>query len=345
MHKKKLITIIGPFGEVGGVSIHIKRLTELLDNHFDFIIINESRIKKLNDSKIINLRSYSINKYLRAIFNAEIVHIHSGKNLLRIFHLCISFILNSPSIITLHSYRNPSFAIRFILRHLPFRTIAVSQEIQEKLQGNTCVVLNAFIPPISEKKEILDGKILDKVNELKSHGRFIITGNAFRLVEYQGKDLYGVDQLIELAEMLKHEKIKVSIIFFIGSLVNCENKYHEFQGLIKAKDVGKYILLINKQVPFINIIQECDLIVRPTLSDGDALTIREALHYHKPVIASDVVKRPEGTILYKTANVKDLLSKIKRVISNGIQSKKIDTTNQDYKNVYLKIYETSNSKL
>ena len=207
------------------------------------------------------------------------------------------------------------------------------------------MVLNAFIPPISENKEILDGKVLDKINELKAQGRYVITGNAFRLVEYHGKDLYGVDQLIKLAEMLKHEKMRVSIIFFIGSLVNGENKYREYQKLIKAKNLGKYIMLINKQVPFIRIIQECDLIVRPTLSDGDALTIREALHYHKPVIASDIVKRPEGTFLYKTASVNDLLNSVKKVRSNRIRLTKTVTTNQDYKNTYLNIYETSNPKL
>ena len=130
MHNRKRITIIGPYGEVGGVSIHIKRLTELLENNFDFTIINESRIKKINNSKIINLRSFPILQYLKAILNAEIVHIHSGKNLLRIIHLCVSFVLNSKSIITLHSYRNPSSYMRVVLKLLPHITIAVSQEIQ-----------------------------------------------------------------------------------------------------------------------------------------------------------------------------------------------------------------------
>jgi glycosyltransferase involved in cell wall biosynthesis len=57
------------------------------------------------------------------------------------------------------------------------------------------------------------------------------------------------------------------------------------------------------------LLRKINLLLRPTKSDGDALSIREALFFRIPVISSDVVPRPEGTIIYKLNSREDLLEK------------------------------------
>jgi hypothetical protein len=49
-------------------------------------------------------------------------------------------------------------------------------------------------------------------------------------------------------------------------------------------------------------MEQADLVVRPTNTDGDSLSIREAIFLNKPIISSDVVKRPDGTILFANRN-------------------------------------------
>ena len=50
--------------------------------------------------------------------------------------------------------------------------------------------------------------------------------------------------------------------------------------------------------------------------------IPEAISLKKPALASDVCKRPEGTILFENRNIDDLYSKTIRVIDNYDEEKK-----------------------
>ena len=57
-------------------------------------------------------------------------------------------------------------------------------------------------------------------------------------------------------------------------------------------------------------MENSDLVVRPTNTDGDSLSIREAIFLGKPVITSDVVERPDGSILHRNRDVDDFEEKI-----------------------------------
>jgi hypothetical protein len=63
-------------------------------------------------------------------------------------------------------------------------------------------------------------------------------------------------------------------------------------------------------------MKKVNVFLRPTKSDGDALSVRESLFLHKPVIASDAVPRPAGAIAYKLNNEKDFLEKTLTLIDN-----------------------------
>ena len=50
--------------------------------------------------------------------------------------------------------------------------------------------------------------------------------------------------------------------------------------------------------------------MRSTFADGDAITVREALDLGIPVVASDVVARPPGAVLFTTGDEADLSRKL-----------------------------------
>lgn len=91
------------------------------------------------------------------------------------------------------------------------------------------------------------------------------------------------------------------------------------------------------------LMKQCDLVLRPTNTDGDALTIREALYFGVPVIASDAVRRPTGTILFRNRDAKDLMCRTVDVLKNGTSrtcaSAQIDhdTYFKRYPDLYLEV--------
>jgi hypothetical protein len=58
--------------------------------------------------------------------------------------------------------------------------------------------------------------------------------------------------------------------------------------------------------------------VRPSRSDGDALSVREALQAEIPVVASDVVQRPQGTLTFPAGDVGALCSTLRDILDRPV---------------------------
>jgi glycosyltransferase involved in cell wall biosynthesis len=57
--------------------------------------------------------------------------------------------------------------------------------------------------------------------------------------------------------------------------------------------------------------------VRPTLRDGDSISVREAKALGLPVVASNVGTRPEGTLLFEAGDVDGLVQRIENAVHRG----------------------------
>ena len=144
---------------------------------------------------------------------------------------------------------------------------------------------------------------------------------------------------IELIKTLVHDhNIPVSLIFVVASLSKSEQSFNRYQQQIKDWHLENNILLTSEDTSFVRLIEELNLVVRPTCTDGDALTIREALYLDKLVIASDVVGRPENTIVFRNRDANDFKEKVIAVISNNYSSNGVQASRESYQNYYLKLY-------
>lgn len=319
--EKKIYLQIGPYTSIGGVSIHIFRLSNLLKSQFDIRFINESREASYK-KEVFNIRDKNILRYFREINNSNVVHIHTGIWWLRCFHILSSRVLRKKIIVTIHSLSNlqtkASIELtRFFLKFVD-KTIVVSKEISQTINVKNQSILPAFLPPKDEDQSSLPENILKILNE--NNKNKIIVSNAFDLIVHQGFDLYGLDLLIDVARFIKKEKKNYKIIFILGSLNKNIELYSFYKETIKNESLENQIVLIQQTIPFVSLISESDLVVRATNTDGDAITIREALYLKKNVIASDVVERPLGTVLFKNRDSKDLYLKINECLLNEKKS-------------------------
>ena len=331
---------IGPYSAVGGVSIHIKRLSDLLKDDYEFSFVDESpRVK--SGSEVFNIRSKNIVKYFGLIHRADIVHIHTGIWWLRCLHILIAFFLRKKTIVTVHSLSNLTngFSIWVSRRFFSLATsiIAVSEDISEKIRVKKSRVIPAFIPPNIETEEDLPSDILSLLEE--NRDKKIIVSNAFKLVLHKGEDLYGLDLLIEVARSIKKDKKDYKIIFVVASMDAKLNLFDNYSEVIRKESLYDEITLLPYPVSFIKLMMESDLVVRATNTDGDALTIREAIYLKRPVIASDVTKRPEETILFSNRDSEDLYSKIEAVLGKQQdKNRNLPTMDrQSYRDKYLSI--------
>ncbi len=325
--------IIGPYCETGGISVHIRRLVRLLTTEFDVRVIDESRLK-FSDGKTFNLRSKNFIEYIGLIYNSDVVHIHTSINWVRFLHVLMSKVLWKKVIVTLHSImhvENKKYNV--LLRSslaLANKTIVVNKKIKSEIGGVSGVVMPAFLPPVLENEDELP-KQLEHILSKNKQKRLLVS-NAYRLDWHNGNDLYGFDLLLEVAKTIKEKGIDLFIVLIISSVEENDPLLIKYNELIQKESLGATVVILPYSISFVKLILKSDMVIRATNTDGDSLTIREALHLKKPVIASDVVKRPNGTILFKNRDSGDLYAKI--VANIDRPSSSTEPSSIDYKEIY-----------
>lgn len=336
---RKKILLIGPYTAIGGVSMHIKRLSALLKDDFEFTFINESPITN-KSSSAFNLRSGNIFKYVSLIWNADIIHIHTSIWWLRGFHVLTAFVLSKKIILSFHALLElkNSKHLGLIRKYtsLTNQVIVVNEEMYRILNIKKAVVREAFIPPdLNSEPEIpIELKEVICLNADKK----IIVSNAFRLDLHNNEDLYGLDLMVEVAKQIKIENQPFKIIFVVASQDDKYGLLQKNQLMIEKENLSEQITLFNHPISFVKLVEISDLVVRATNTDGDALTIREALYLGKPVVSSDAVQRPNGTILFENRKAKDLFLKIKNSLNKEFVSEENNSALKKYKDFYLNLY-------
>lgn len=63
------------------------------------------------------------------------------------------------------------------------------------------------------------------------------------------------------------------------------------------------------------LMSACNVFLRPTLEDGDSISVREALSLGVPVVASRVGTRPAGAILFHPGDVEQMLATIELALA------------------------------
>jgi len=87
-------------------------------------------------------------------------------------------------------------------------------------------------------------------------------------------------------------------------------------------------------------MQSSDIMLRTTWYDGDAISVREALHFGVPVIASDNGMRPEGTHLIPARDLDALVTAAKKILDSP--PRRIPVASASHRNLeeVLTVYQT-----
>lgn len=278
---KTELLIIGPSVErhgLGGVTIHVQRLREYLD-------------KEEFDYSFQDYKGNSQWDIICAINKAKVVHIHVSNPVYQFMLVCYCKLMRKKVIMTLHGdygrfdqFRNLLVRGSIKLSKIPIVINAKSYTACKKINKNTKWI-PAFIPP--QKEERLGEGIKELLERLRIEGKVIVSTNASTLsYDKKGKEIYGIDFLVSYFCNLKDMVLVVS---------DPSGKYHERYSGLSSESV----CFIDYPHPYFDLLKNVDMFVRNTSTDGDALSVKEAIYLGVPSLCSDVVDRPDGVHLFK----------------------------------------------
>jgi len=223
---------------------------------------------------------------------------------------------NVLAVTYVHNTKLRGALTRFALRKMS-AVVCVNQELAEMARSigvdpRRIHLFPGFLPPSAEDRDPV--RVSQDAWDFLRGKSPVIAANG-KVDSWEGEDLYGLDLLVDLAARLKPEYPDIGIIVcFWDHPPEDQPMLDKLNSMARAKGVDQNIFFNTKKGLFVPVIERADLFVRPTNTDGDANSIREALHFGVPVVASDVVERPEGTILFRTRDMDDFEAKTREAL-------------------------------
>jgi glycosyltransferase involved in cell wall biosynthesis len=189
------------------------------------------------------------------------------------------------------------------------------------IKSSKTSVVPGFLPPSQAEMEI--GSLPGSFHDVRKEHRLLLTANAYTTAFYKGEDLYGIDLSIDLMKKLMEEGFDDVGFVYVISEIGDDRYFRRMLQRVEEFGLTRHFYFYNEPVCYSAVINLCDVFIRPTNTDGDANSVREALSIGRPVIASNCVCRPEGVVLFENRNGNDLYAKVTGVIKNCQEHKQV----------------------
>jgi hypothetical protein len=284
---------------IGGVTVHIQRLCNVLKKEaFPFLFCELSKG---------NIFSTIYN-----ILLVPVVHYHVCNPYGVLFFGIYSRLLKKKFLFTYHGnigtetgLRKKALILGIKITSVPIVLNQDSFNIAHNLNKNTQLFV-AFIPPEIDTL-LLDNETEKIVSDFRKTYRLIFATNASAVAfDSKGSEIYGISHLVQIFSEMPQKGLIIS---------DPSGNYKKYLMEI-FNSFPENILILSYQHDFVPIIQYSSVLIRATTTDGDSLSIKEALFLKKWVIASDCVTRSDDVLLYKTNDRNDLIRAIESIKPN-----------------------------
>lgn len=269
---------------LGGVTIHVSRLDCSLKAAgipHDCIDIRRTRFVSL----------------LYAVARHEVCHLHLSSPRAQLLLVLWAACWRTWSVLTLHSDLNRHRGIRRQMVRLAVAIcdvpVLLNQGSFDKASrlNRRAVQISAFIPPadIDPLPAWLQATLTEHMARYRC-GQPVIATNAFDLAyNADGREVYGIFDLIDWSAGRS-----------LALVISDPSARYEAEARRRyAADEIERVLFLTGPHSFVAVLAQVDVFIRNTVTDGDSLSIHEALAQCKAVWATDVVARPRGTYLFR----------------------------------------------
>lgn len=337
---------LGPYPPPeGGINRNMLAIREelLAAGHRCSIIATSRSTRVIPESDVYHpLSPFEFLKRLIGL-RCDILHLHVGGDITKRVMLLILLCLiagHGKKVLSFHSGGYPStteghaakkYSIRGFLFRRFDRVIAVNPTIAEVffrygLNHEKVTVIYPFVHRVPDTSVGLPSELRDFCD---MHSPFLLTVG---LLEPE----YDLFMQIDAMETILIDAPNAGLMIVgSGSLAG------ELKASIGSKAYKDRVFLAGdvEHKVTLHLIAQCDALLRTTIFDGDAISVREALFLDTPVIATDNGMRPEGVRLVPIRDQEALIRQAKGLGKHRSHGKVNKT--EDKSNIYsvLTVYE------
>ncbi len=321
------VGIVGPYPPpYGGISVGIQRLARRLDDaRIDYAIYNESATPSPEPHVVSAPGPRRLFLELLLGGPRQILHYQSPDWRMRCLVALWGMLTGRKSVISIHgasfdfSMRSGGLQ-RAIIQFFTARTsavIACNPEIQAQVGALTgrperVHMVPAFIlPPPSAADAPLPAGL---TAFLAAHRPNLLWVGWVE--PFQGRDLYGLDLTFDLLERLRTRFPEIGCVLWFSGIRD-EALWKELWASAVRRGLEGHIHIEREGLPEIYpLFRRADVYLRPTLTDGDSVSVREALSLGTPVVASDAAPRSPACVTFNKGDAEDFIRATELVLAD-----------------------------
>jgi len=313
---KKLLIIGNMPPPIGGVTIYVKRLTKWL---------------KINEFKysFSDIRRDSLLVTLIRILKAEVVHINLSRPIVILGLVVLSRVSLAKVIVTVHGNfgdkitmgKIENFLFNFAIKYSSLVLVQnkKSKERARSLNDST-MLISSYLPATID--EINEEGLVGIIDIIVASKNIVVSTNAFDLTfDQNNNEIYGISKLIIWA-------VKNNYLLVVS---DPSSNYYSWIKKNFPNLLSPNVLFIPFSHNFVAILKYVNFFIRNTTTDGDSVSIHEALASDVTVYATNCVSRPDNVIVY------DDLDKVQLTPNKQLSSVKTSNTLHTMIDIYSKL--------
>ena len=312
----------------GGVTIHVDRLTRRLADAGIPYVLYDTRRRRIPERHVVPGRK-SLLWFLKFLWTVPepVVHFHTGRIAALVVAAAVLPWRSRRLLVSLHSeapmrWYAAAGPLRRAVWHWAVRRawhiVCVNGRLADWLVGldvprERLTVAPAFIAPAEAEAD--PANLPEDVRRfLEAHSPVIGTHGWFGYF-VEGVHVYSFDMILELVRSVRRQFPRAGFYTLISGVYD---EAHREAVLAQRRDLGlddDWLILQGLNHPAA-LFARSDVFVRPTITDGDSVSVRECLHLGVPVVASDAVPRPEGAVLFRNRDMGALEQAVRSVLAD-----------------------------
>ncbi len=331
----------------GGISTHVQQLHRLLQSRG-----LESRVLDIGKGSAREPGVTPAHKFAVYVTRlaghaakGDLIHLHTSGNNRKAWAVagsCAWMLPRlGPRVLTVHSGLMPP-AVREdrqlrLVAQLAARSfdalVAVSPAIEEALRGLGVAARRIHVHPAFIASAVVPGKPPAALKRARERRKTLIA------MAHHPSPVYGRALMFEALKVLQTRLPGAGLCLFGPGTSD-----PAFQAAARAAGVESLLEPLGEldHGQVLAVLEACDLFVRPTLADGDSISVREALALGLPTVASDAAQRPPNVTTYRSGDREDLVNAILAAACQGRSKRsgsQASQENQDTGDAMVRLYQ------
>ena len=341
----------------GGISVHVKALSDQLRRgNYPFHVYAWQHYGP-DTNELTVLKGSTGGRFLQLAkkMKEEIVHVHTHGWGLWTKIFLLKLVRRFRLILSLHNLRffeelqEARADIRMLSKNLLGQVDRMvidnpgAYPLLEQLNYPRERILHIpeFIPPMLDEIHFME--FPEKLRTFMKDHTPLLSISVCRMFLNRGLDVYGMDLMVEALKTVIKEHPNLGLVVALSRTDEEQEYQKDIMNRIRQGGLEENVYFFTESVPEIYPLwKKSDIFLRPTASDGNSVSVQEALYFGTPVLASDCTHRPDGCILHKSRNTEDFTRVLLQTLNNLSDEKnkvvrlKIKNNAEDF----IRLYES-----